>query len=369
MSSKSDKKTPPALKPRISAFRRAMKKLGVSGFLLTNPVDYFYLTGFTGEESAVMITNRDVYLITDRRFEEQISRECAWAKTFMRRGSLHAEIATCCKDVKITRLGVQANHVSIGDMAALRKVIRSVKTVPASGLVAGMRLLKTEDEVRVLNKALRVAENAFKALRESIAPGQTEIEVAARLEYEMKSRGASGPSFPTIVAEGPNAALPHAHPGRRRVRKGGSLLIDWGARVGGYCSDLTRVLFVGSIPRKIGELYRIVLDAQLAAIAQVKPGRRMCDVDEVARSMITRSGFGDEFSHGLGHGLGLDVHEAPSLSWRSDEPLRPGMVVTVEPGIYISGVGGVRIEDDVLVTQKGHRVLSRLDKALEGAVV
>jgi Xaa-Pro aminopeptidase len=153
------------------------------------------------------------------------------------------------------------------------------------------------------------------------------------------------------------------------VKRGSAVLFDWGAQVGRYCSDLTRMVFVGSIPPKLGEVYRIVLEAQLAGIAAVKPGRRMCDVDAAARKIIADAGYGDAFTHGLGHGLGLDVHEPPSLSFRSKEELEPGMIVTVEPGIYLPGGGGVRIEDDILVTAKGRRVLTALDKSLEGAVV
>ncbi|MGB2985984.1 MAG: M24 family metallopeptidase, partial [Phycisphaerae bacterium] len=189
------------------------------------------------------------------------------------------------------------------------------------------------------------------------------------LEYEMKKRGSSEPAFTTICAEGPNAALPHAYPGKRKVKLGGAILLDWGARIDGYCSDLTRMIFVGSIPRKLGEVYRIVLEAQMRAIAGIRPGERMCDVDAIARNFIAEAGYADEFNHGLGHGLGMEVHEAPALSWRSKEKLEAGMVVTVEPGIYLSGVGGVRIEDDVIVTPTGCRVLSRLSKKLEDAVI
>jgi Xaa-Pro aminopeptidase len=204
---------------------------------------------------------------------------------------------------------------------------------------------------------------------DSIRVGQTELEMAARLEYEMKRRGASAPSFPTICAEGPNAALPHACPGQRKVKRGSAILLDWGACVGGYCSDLTRMIFVDTIPRKIREIYGIVLEAQLRAISAIRPGERMCDVDAVARDHITEAGFGKEFNHGLGHGLGMEVHEAPSLSWRSKEKLEAGMIVTVEPGIYLPGVGGVRIEDEILVTPTGRRVLSRLSKTLEDSVI
>ena len=186
---------------------------------------------------------------------------------------------------------------------------------------------------------------------------------------DRKRRGASCPSFATICAEGRNAALPHAHPGTRKVKKGSSILFDWGARVGMYCSDLTRMIFVGSIPEKIGAIYKVVLDAQMSAIAAIKPGRRMCDIDAVARECVKKAGYGEYFNHGLGHGLGLDVHEAPSVSWRSDAKLKVDMLVTVEPGIYLPGVGGVRIEDDVVVTRTGCRVLSRLSKKIEDAVI
>lgn len=185
----------------------------------------------------------------------------------------------------------------------------------------------------------------------------------------MRRRGATGTAFPSICAEGRNAALPHAHPGARRVKHGSAILFDWGARVGRYCSDLTRVVFVGSIPPKIGAVYPIVLEAQRRAIAALRPGARMCDVDAVARDYIRDAGFGEAFNHGLGHGLGLDVHEPPSLSWRSTEKLEPGMVVTVEPGIYLPGVGGVRIEDDCLVGERNGRVLSGLGKSLSEAVL
>jgi Xaa-Pro dipeptidase len=287
----------------------------------------------------------------------------------MRRGSLNAEIATACKDLKVTKLAVQSDHLTLANQAELRKLAKGVRLVEAPPICARLRTLKSADEVRAMNKALRVAEDAFNAMRKTIRAGQTELEMAARLEYEMKRRGASGPAFPTICAEGANAALPHAHPGKRKAKSGSAMLFDWGARVGGYCSDLTRMLFLGKVPARFKEIYAIVLDAQMAAIAAIRPGRRMCDIDAVARRHIEKAGYGNEFSHGLGHGLGLDVHEAPSLSWRSQEKLRPGMLVTVEPGIYLPGVGGVRIEDDVLVMDRGCRILSRLSKRLADSVV
>ncbi len=359
----------PDHKDRISRCRRAFKKLGADAFLVTNDRDYFYLTGFTGEDSAVLITARDVCIVTDRRFETQVAKDCPWAKVRMRAGLLNPEVAAGCKAMRVKKLAVQSSHLTLAVHANLKKAARGIKLMPTSGIVAGLREKKSPGEARAMVKAIRVAEAAFKAMVQSIKIGQTELEMAARLEFEMKCRGASGPSFPTICAEGPNAALPHAHPGSRRVKAGSAVLFDWGACVGGYCSDLTRMVFVGSIPPTLHRVYEIVLEAQLAAIRELRPGRRMCEIDAVARGVIERAGFGDQFSHGLGHGLGLDVHEPPSLSWRSGAKLEPGMLVTVEPGIYLPGVGGVRIEDDVLITTAGKRVLSKLDKRLKGAVI
>lgn len=359
----------PIFRQRLQLCRAAMRRAKLPALLVTNPRDYFYLTGFTGEDSAVLITAKDVHMISDGRFDETLNQECPWARRWMRKGLLIPEIATVTGKLGLRKLGIQAEHIHVQEHADLSKLNRSTRLVPAPPIPANMRLIKGPVDLSAMRRAIRVAEEAFLATRESVRIGHTELEIAARIEYEMKRRGASGPSFGTICAEGPNAALPHAHPGRRKVRKGSAVLLDWGARVNGYCSDLTRMLFVGSIPAKFREVYQVVLDAQLASIACIGPGKRMCDVDAVARNHIAAAGFGKAFNHGLGHGLGLDVHEAPSLSWRSDKPLEEGMVVTVEPGIYLPGVGGVRIEDDILVTRRGNKVLTTLPKSLDEAVL
>ncbi|MCO6438946.1 MAG: aminopeptidase P family protein [Phycisphaerae bacterium] len=354
---------------RLSVCRAAMRKAKLPGLLITNPRDYLYLTGFTGEDSAVLITARDVHMISDGRFDETLNQECPWAKRWMRKGLLIPEIATVSRKSGLRRVGIQGDHLTVQELQELSRLNRGTRFEDAPPISRDMRLIKSPEELKVIRKAIRVAEEAFQATRESIQIGQTELEVAARVEYEMKRRGASEPSFGTICAEGPNAALPHAHPGKRKLRKGSALLLDWGARVDGYCSDLTRMLFVGSISARIREIYKLVLDAQLKAIEAIRPGARMCDVDAVARDHIAGAGYREAFNHGLGHGFGLDIHESPSLSWRSDQELREGMVVTVEPGIYLPGVGGVRIEDDILVTPRGYKVLTSLSKSLEEAVL
>lgn len=354
---------------RLRRIRAAMKKSRIAAYLITHPSDYFHLTGFTGEDSAVLVLPRAVHVLSDGRFDEVLNRECPWATRWMRKGLLTAEIARACTALKLRTLAVQPERMSLAEHAAIRKQARGTRLTPAPPLTARMRIIKDGAELALIQRSLRVAEEAFAAVRSGIRLGDTERDIAARLEFEMKRCGSLAPAFPTICAEGANAALPHARPGVRKVKKGSLILLDWGAKVGHYCSDLTRVLFVGSIPRELGRVYEIVLEAQQRAIAAIRPGVKMCDVDAVARNFIASCGYKKAFTHGLGHGMGIDIHEAPSLSWRSSEPLAEGMVVTVEPGVYLPGVGGVRLEDDVVVTPRGCRVLSRLDKSLERAVI
>lgn len=359
----------PVIAARIASCREQMAKHGLPAYLITDHRDTFYVSGFTGEDSAVLITPRAVHIVSDARFDQAIDNEAPWARKRLRKGLLVDEIGALVVRLKIERLGVQPETMTVAMHGELRKAAKPTRIVLAPPITRGLRERKDATELKVLNRAIAVAQDAFKATRRSIRVGQTEREVAARLEYEMGKRGASGPAFGTICAVGANASHPHAHAGDRKIRQGQAVLLDWGARVGFYCSDLTRVLFIGRIPSRIAGIYDIVLDAQLAAIDAIRPGKRMCDIDQVARRIITKAGFGRQFGHGLGHGLGLNVHESPSLSWRSKERLMAGMVVTVEPGIYLPGVGGVRIEDDVLVTSGGCRVLSDLTKDKQDAVV
>ena len=371
MARKKTKKSPPKVfADRIAAAREKLAAKDMPAYLISNHMDYHYLTGFTGEDSAVLLTPKRICLISDGRFEQAIKEECPWITTVMRKTTVEEAVGKLCRQWTLDRLAVQADHVTLQAHDDLRKAAKSTRLVKAGPVVNELRICKDKADLKVLDEAIRIAQDAFKAMRRSIRIGQTEQELSARLEYEMLKRGATGPSFPTIVAEGPNAALPHAHPGQRRVKKGSAILFDWGARYRFYCSDLTRMVFVGTIPPKIRKIYGIVLAAQQKAIAAIRPGVRGFDVDAVARNHIKKAGYGKYFGHGTGHGLGLDIHEAPAVSFRSKkETLEPGMVVTVEPGIYLPGVGGVRIEDDVLVTADGCRVLTSLSSDLSDAVL
>ncbi len=354
---------------RLAACRAAMAADGIEHFLITQPHDAFYLTGFSGEDSAVLIAPSRIHVITDARFRQAAERETPWARRWIRKMWLSDEIANACKRLRLECVWVQPEHVTLAFWRELLTKCRPTKFKKAPPIIGKLRRRKDDLELRILQQSIDVAQNAFLSVKRHIRPGRTEQELAARLEYEMKRRGASEPAFKCICAEGPNASSPHAATTDRVIRRGSAVLFDWGARYGHYCSDLTRVVFVGSIPAEIGRMYRVALEAQARAIAAIRPGRRMCDVDQVARGHIDRSGYKKKFAHGLGHGLGLDVHEAPALSWRSKEEMEAGMVVTVEPGIYLPGVGGVRVEDDVLITPDGGQLLTSLPRNIEAMVV
>ena len=360
---------PKTFAERLAKTRAQMAKKKLPAYLITNRMDSYYLTGFTGEDSAVLITPRGVHVISDGRYDEAMKQECPWVSNVMRKGTLEDAVGKLFRRLRLGAVAVQPDRMTLESHQMLRRAGRPTRLVKAPPIVNRLRICKDTGELETIGQAIKIAQDAFKATCRSIRVGQTEKQIAARLEYEMQKRGSGGAAFPTIVAEGPNAALPHAFPGGRRVKRGSAILFDWGATFPFYCSDLTRVVFVGRIPPRIRRIYGIVHEAKEKATAAIRPGARMCDVDAVARRYIKKAGFGKYFGHGLGHGMGLDVHEAPSLSWRSKEKLEAGMVVTVEPGIYLPGVGGVRLEDDVVVTAEGHRVLSSLSTDLTDAVL
>lgn len=355
---------------RLHQLRQTLEARKADAIFISSPHDQFYLTGFTGDDGAVLVTRRAVWLLTDGRFQAQAEREAPWARALIRKVGLAQATGQLAVRLRISRLLVQPEIMTLDMAAALKKALpKSVAIVRVGGVVRQMRLIKGPEEIERIEAAIRVGEQAFEVLRRKVRPGMTESEVAGLVEYEMKKRGASGPCFPTIAAVDGNAALPHAQPGQTLVPRNGLLLVDWGARLGEYCGDLTRVLLIGRIRPRIRQLYQAVLDAQLTAIAAVRPNIPCREVDLAARRVLDKAGLGGYFVHGLGHGLGVEVHEGPRLARSSQDTLKPGMVVTVEPGVYLPGVAGIRIEDDVVVTETGCRVLSRLDKALAWAMV
>jgi Xaa-Pro aminopeptidase len=359
---------------RQSAVRNAMKQLKIDTLLLTTPPDLAYLSDFSGDDSIGILTQKDFSLVTDFRYKEQVEIEAHWLKVVMREGKMSDALAAALAKTKSRKVGFQANRTTYGQTDALRKAIKStaqsIELIPLDDFLVTIRQKKDTHEIQIIREAVKVAEGAYAALRKQIKVGQSENFLAGLLVFEMRQRGASDGSFPAIIAAGPNSSLPHYRPGKAVVRRNQPLLIDWGAYYKGYCSDLTRTLLIGNVKPVMKEIYKIVLEAQLAAIATLGPGVSTRTADSAARNIIDRAGYKERFGHGLGHGIGREIHELPVLRKSGDEEvLQPGMIVTVEPGIYLPGIGGVRIEDDVLITPRGCDILSSLNKTFEDACI
>jgi Xaa-Pro aminopeptidase len=278
-------------------------------------------------------------------------------------------VAEVLKKGKFKKVSVEAGSMTLGLHAGLSKATPNCELVPSQGWVEELRMIKDRDEIARTRVASDQARRAFEVVRASLKPDMTEFEVANELEYQARRFGAKGLSFPAIVATGSRSALPHARPTDKKLSEADFTLIDWGVNESLYMSDLTRMVVTGKISPKLRKVYGVVLKSQLAGIAAIRPGATCEDVDHAARSIIAKAGFGKQFGHGLGHGTGLEIHEAPRLAQGQSTVLAPGMIVTVEPGIYFPGWGGVRIEDDVLVTRDGHEVLTSVPKELDESLV
>jgi Xaa-Pro aminopeptidase len=363
--------TPMDHQARRDKLRKAFKKAGVEALLVTDFANVTYLTGFTGDDSYVLVRRDGETVVSDPRYATQLGEECPGLDLNIRPPgkSIFQATVRLLRRAGISQLGVEADSMTVGFHDRLAEKLPKLQVVPVSGAVEKLRQIKDKDEVALLRRAVWQAEKAFAVLRSTLRPEKTEKEAADELEHQMRVFGAKGASFPTLLAVGPRAALPHAQPTKQRIGEDDFVLIDWGANEGLYMSDLTRVLVTGKISPKFERIYRVVLEAQTRAIAAIRPGAVAQDVDAVARRIIAKAGFGRRFRHGLGHGVGLVIHEAPRLAVKNQTVLRPGMVITVEPGIYLPGWGGVRIEDDVLVTRTGHEVLTSLPKRLQDIVV
>ena len=356
---------------RRKRLRQQVRATKVDGLLVTNFVNVTYLTGFTGDDSYLLVTHDGVQLVTDMRYTTQLEDECPGLKLQVRSPGekMLDTTADVIKRAKVDRLGVEASSMTVGLNNALQEKLPKTKLEPTEDLVEGLRAVKDKDEVAAIRLACHHAKRAFEAVRAAVTPTMTESQVAADLEYQARRFGAKGLSFEPIVAVGARSALPHGRPTQLQLAESDFTLVDWGARTGQYVSDLTRMWITGRISPKFRKIYEVVLQAQLAAIDAIRPGIKCEDVDAVARGIITKAGYGKQFGHGLGHGIGLEVHEAPRLTKQQVVELQSGMVVTVEPGIYFPGWGGIRIEDDVLVTPSGHEVLTDVPKQLDDCLL
>ena len=346
---------------RVAA-RLAERELDL--LLVANPVDLRYLTGFTGSNGLAVIGPDVRRFVTDFRYVEQAAQQ---VPDFAREQAPQ-EFLTALADgwpEGSLRLGFDDDHTTVSRHRRLREILPDrVELVPAGGIVAAERLVKEPGEIERIRAAAALVDEVYGWVRERGLVGRTERGVALALEQRMRELGAEGPSFTSIVASGPRGALPHAIPADVPIETGTLVTLDIGAQLDGYCSDCTRTWATGELPDDLAAAYELVLEAQLAALAAVRPGVPGREVDAVARDIITAAGHGEHFGHGLGHGVGMEVHEGPRLARTAETELAPGHVVTVEPGVYLPGRGGVRIEDLVVVTDAGPDVLSGTPKGL-----
>ena len=351
---------------RADRLTHALDGAGIDLMLVTSLVNVRYLTGFTGTNGMVMLGSRTRAFVTDFRYLEQAAAEVD--KSFERvraAQDLVADLAGLLPEGQL-RVGLESEHTSVARYERIRELLpERAELVGIAGLVEKLRLVKDEHEVKLIAEATRIADEAFAALIAAGIKGRTERELALTLEHDMRLRGADGPSFRSIVAAGAHGALPHAEPRDVTVKAGDVVVIDWGAIFEGYCSDCTRTLAVGEIGPEAREAYELVRRAQLEGLDAVRAGGDGKAIDKVVRDLITAAGHQEHFGHGLGHGVGLEIHEAPTLSVRSTDTLAAGTVVTVEPGVYLPGQFGIRIEDLVVVGEESIRILTSLPKALE----
>lgn len=339
--------------------------------LVTNVHNVTYLTGFTGDSSYLMLTPKSARLLSDTRYTTQIEEECPDLELVIRdaRSTKLDSVSKSVSQMKLSHLAYEADSMTKADFDQLDSVLPHCELVSTRGWVEALRAIKDKVELAAIRRSVKVNERAFSVIRSQLRGDQTEREIAHNLEHQIRALGGKGCAFAPIVGVGARAALPHGVPSRVRIEESPFVLIDWGAQVDQYASDLTRVLVTGRIQPKFRQIYETVAKAQNAAIKQIRPGVSLKKVDQAARRVIENAGFGPNFGHGLGHGFGLQIHETPFLSPIHDGILEAGMVITIEPGIYLPGWGGVRIEDDVLVTKEGHEVLSTLPKLLDESVV
>jgi Xaa-Pro aminopeptidase len=348
---------------RLSRLRSSLGRRGPAAVLITHLPNVRWLCGFSGSAGSLLVSSRDAVFFSDFRYRTQVHREVRVARFVEHTGGNVEAIAAAVSHARVARLGFEAERMTVASHGDLAAALHGVELVPLRGVVEGLRAIKDAWEVARVRQALTIADRALASSTHRLA-GATENAVAARLQTAIRREGGDEESFPTIVASGPRSALPHGLPTDRLIGGGDLVVIDYGVRYKGYCCDLTRTYSPLKWDRRSKRIYQVVLEAQRAALAAIKPGAKASDVDAAARGVIDRAGYGKFFGHGTGHGVGLEVHERPTISPRSGDILKPGMIFTVEPGIYIEHFGGVRIEDMVLVKDKGMEILSHRVKKL-----
>jgi len=354
----------PCIAKRLEKFRKMLGREGLDAALIVSRPNYIYLSGFNGTSAYLLITRSEAYLVTDFRYVEQAQNQAGEYTVVKYAGKPLQPLKELCANCGIRNLGFEEAHVTYESYIEYSKQFSKMSLAPVGKTVERLRTVKDSWEIEKIKKAAEIADSAFTDVLKFIRPGMGESDAAAEIEYHMRKHGASGPSFETIVASGERSALPHGVASGKAINHGEPVIFDFGACYDDYCSDMTRTVFIGKPDKQLKKIYDVVLKSQIAALKSLSPGRKGSRVDAVAREMISRCGFGDNFGHGLGHGVGLEIHEEPRLSPMGEATLKNGMVVTVEPGIYVTGLGGVRIEDLAVVNGESPIILTKSRKDL-----
>ena len=348
---------------KLQKLRTEMAKKNIEALLVTSPYNLRYLTEFTGTAGLALVTGERAVFITDFRYTEQASKQVTEFEVVQAKTNLLEEAAAVSRELGIQVLSFEQDFVTYSSYIQYQDKL-DAELNPVSNVIETIRMFKTPEEIDILKTAAEIADAAYEHICTFIRAGRTELEVSNELEFFMRKQGATSSSFNIIVASGLRSALPHGVATDKVIEQGDFVTLDFGALYKGYISDITRTVSVGEPTEQLKEIYQIVLDAQVLALEKIGPGMTGIEADAIARDYIKSKGFGDAFGHSTGHGIGLEVHEAPGLSFRSQAILEPTMAVTVEPGIYLPGVGGVRIEDDILITESGNERLTNSTKEL-----
>lgn len=348
---------------KLSNLREQLKKEEIDALLITNPYNRSYMTQFTGTAGVAIVSEDDAVFITDFRYTEQAEKEISGYRIVQHTKTIIEEVAEQAKNMNVKTVGFEKDDMAFGLYELYKKEIKA-ELKPVSGLVEKLRMVKTAEEIATLQKAAKIADDAYEHIIKFIKPGITELDVSNELEFYMRKQGATSSSFSIIVASGLRSALPHGVATNKIIESGDFVTLDYGALYEGYISDITRTVAVGEPAEKLKEIYAVTLEAQELALKGIKPGMTGIEADSIARDYITSKGYGEAFGHSTGHGIGMEVHEGPALSFRSETVLEPNMVVTVEPGIYLPEIGGVRIEDDIIITETGNERLTFATKEL-----
>lgn len=349
---------------RIARIREILKSIDADGIIAYSPENRRYLSGFTGSTGYVIISPKYAGFVTDFRYAEQASSQCEGFEIIKNENPLSEYLANTIKKYGISKMAYEDSYMTVGFYEQLKDKLNGIEMIPLKDAAGEIRIIKDEDELLNIKKAAGIADSAFTHILKLIKPGISEQDISLELEYYMRKNGALGNSFDSIVASGLRSSLPHGIATEKEINNGDLLTLDFGCVYNGYCSDMTRTIVVGKASEEQKKIYNIVLNAQTEALLHIKSGVLGKDIDKIARDIISKAGYGDNFGHGLGHGVGLAVHEEPRLSLLGERVLEKNMVVTNEPGIYIPGFGGVRIEDLVAVGDDGPVIYSKSPKEL-----